>query len=117
MNGKSARNTLKIAMEKRILNEFGAKILNEERLDIVVESRRGTRNSKHTEMLFACECDDVMCMETISMSTEEYTHMHSKTKYFVVKPKHVRFDLEEVIESFSNYSLVGKFFPHPSAPK
>jgi hypothetical protein len=104
---------LKVAMEKRILNEFGAKILNEERLDKVVKSRREERVSNHTEMLFYCECDAKACAETISLSTEEYERVHSKTKYFIVVPSHVRVDLEEIICSFSNYAQVGKFFPRP----
>ncbi len=107
---------LKVSMDKRILNEFGSKILNEERLDEVVKSRREVRLSGHAEMVFHCECDDEDCKETIALSTEEYEKVHSKTKYFVVVPSHVRLDLEEVINSFSTYVLVGKFFPRPGAP-
>src|SRR2546430_2602220 len=99
MNSKSPRDTLKVAMEKRVLNEFGAKILNEERMDSVVESRKGTRTSEHAEMLFTCECDDEDCSETISMSTEEYKHVHRRTKHFAVVPSHVRLDLEEIISA------------------
>lgn len=106
---------LKIAMEKRVLNEFGSKILNEERLERVVESRRGTNLSPHSNMTFRCECDDRDCTESIQMSTEEYQKVHRKTRYFVVVPSHVRVDLEEIITSFSNYVLVGKFFPHPAS--
>jgi hypothetical protein len=104
---------LKVAMEKRILNEFGAKILNEERLDKVMRSRREERVADHVEMLFSCECDAKSCTESISISTEEYERVHSKTKYFIVVPSHVRLDLEEIITSFSTYAQVGKFFPRP----
>lgn len=113
MDDKLPTEALKVAMEKRILNEFGAKILNEERLDNVIKSRRGQRASDHAEMLFHCECDTKSCMETISISTEEYERVHSKTKYFIVVPSHVRLDLEEIIFSFTNYAQVGKFFPRP----
>ena len=102
----------KIATEKRILNEFGAKILNEERIDQVMDARRSTRHSPHSEMLFHCECDDSECTETISMSTEEYESTHRKLKNFVVVPLHIRLDLEEVVATFSTYVLVRKFFPH-----
>jgi hypothetical protein len=104
---------LKVAMDKRILNEFGAKILNEERYDTAIRSRRGSTHSEFAEMLFHCECDDQDCGETISMSTEEYQKVHTKTKYFVVVPSHVQLDLEEIIDSFKTYALVGKFFPRP----
>lgn len=115
MQSESPTEALKIAIEKRILNEFGSKILNEERLDRVVESRKAANQSPHSDMSFLCECDDKVCGETILMSTEEYQRVHRKTKYFVVVPSHVRLDLEEVISSFSHYVLVGKFFPHPAS--
>jgi hypothetical protein len=113
MDDKLPTKALRVAMEKRILNEFGAKILNEERLDKVVRSRREERVSHHAEMLFYCECDAESCTETISLSTEEYERVHAKTKYFIVVPSHVRLDLEEIISSFNTYAQVGKFFPRP----
>ena len=115
MHTNTHMETLKVAVEKRVLNEFGAKILNEERMDKVVDSRRGGRTSEHSEMLFACECDDLTCTKKITMSTEEYKHVHNKTKYFIVTPDHVQFDLEEIIEKFHNYSLVAKFYPRKQA--
>jgi hypothetical protein len=104
-------------MDKRILNEFGAKILNEERADKAIKSRRGSTLSYHSDMEFHCECDASACAETIFMSTEEYQRVHSKTKYFVVIPSHVQLDLEEIITSFTNYALVGKYFPRHSNEK
>lgn len=106
---------LKISMEKRVLNEFGSKILNEERMDEVVQLRKGSRLADHAKMNFHCECDAAECHDTISMSTEEYQKVHSKTKNFIVIPSHVRLDLEEIIGSFGNYALVAKFFPHPKS--
>jgi len=114
MDVKPPTAALKVAMQKRILNEFGAKILNEERLDKMVRSRREERMSPHINVTFLCECDAESCAETISLSTEEYERVHSKTKYFIVVPSHVRLDLEEIISSFTNYAQVGKFFPRPS---
>ncbi len=113
MNDKLPIEALKVFMEKRILNEFGSKILNEERLDKMVKSNRKERLSPHAAMIFHCECDSQDCTETISISTEEYGKVHSKTKYFIVVPSHVRLDLEEIISTFGNYVLVGKFFPRP----
>lgn len=103
---------LTIAIEKRVLNEFSAKILNEERIDQVTESRKGTRLSAHSDMSFNCECDEKGCEEIIMMSSEEYQRVHRKTKQFVVVPPHVRLDIEEVTASFHNFVLVEKFFPH-----
>jgi hypothetical protein len=114
MDEKLPTEVLKVAMQKRILNEFGAKILNEERLDKMVRSRREERVSPHINVTFFCECDSESCAETISLSTEEYEKVHSKTKHFIVVPSHVRLDLEEIISSFTTYAQVGKFFPRPS---
>jgi len=114
MDEKLPTEALKVAMQKRILNEFGAKILNEERLDKMVRSRREERVSPHIDVTFFCECDAESCSETILLSTEEYEKVHSKTKYFIVVPSHVRLDLEEIISSFTSYAQVGKFFPRPS---
>lgn len=115
MTNNKVAQALKVAVDKRILNEFGSKILNEERLDKVFASRKTSRTSPHAEMQFHCECDNKDCAETIMMSTEEYQQVHRKTKYFVVVPSHVRLDLEEVVTSFHNYILVSKFFPRSTS--
>ncbi|MBW4061985.1 hypothetical protein HJC99_05435 [Candidatus Saccharibacteria bacterium] len=114
MKSLSPEEALKIAVEKRILNEFGSKILNEERLDKVLSyhDKADRRLAVHSVMSFHCECDDATCEETIELSTEEYVQMHHKTKQFIVVPSHVRLDLEEIISSFGKYALVAKYFPH-----
>jgi hypothetical protein len=112
MNDQTPAEAIQIATEKRILNEFGSKILNEERMEHVVESRKGTRLSTHSDMTFRCECDDKTCDKTIQLSTEGYRHVHTKTKHFIVVPPQVRLDLEKIITSFNDYVLVEKFFPY-----
>jgi hypothetical protein len=99
-------------LEKRILNEFASKILNEEKMDQHVQKQTG-RLSEFSEVPFHCECDDEDCTAFISISTEEYQKIHSRTRNFVVIPDHVRLDIEEILTSFTNYTVVGKFFPHP----
>jgi len=111
MTGRASTKDHQVATQKRVLNEFSSKILNEERLDKVTESRKTSRLSPHADMAFHCECDDQACTETIMMSTEEYQQVHHKTKQFVVVPAHVRLDIEEIITAFNNYVLVAKFFP------
>ena len=115
MQDKARQQTLKIALDKRILNEFSQKILNEERLDQVLHFRSKAlkRLAQYTDTIFGCECDDAACLETIALSTEEYLKMHEKTKNFIVIPSHVRVDLEEIVSSFKSYVVVAKFFPHP----
>ena len=116
MDSLRAAKALKVSADKRVLNEFGSKILNEERLDKAVRTRRETRLSTFAPMIFSCECDEMDCTETISLSTEEYEKVHTKTKYFIVVPGHVQLDLEEVITNFAAYVLVGKYFPRSGMP-
>lgn len=94
--------------EKRVLNEMDAKVENEEKLDGVAKARKSSQKSLHDTIRFDCECDDKACREKISMSTEEFKHVHAKTNSFIVFPGHVQLDIEEVITSFSNYVTVAK---------
>ena len=113
MSNNSPTKALQIALEKRILNEFASKILNEEKLDSHIKSQRSSRLSEYSEVAFHCECDDETCTEFVSISTQEYGKVHSRTRNFVVLPSHVKLDIEEIILSFPKYTVVGKFFPHP----
>jgi hypothetical protein len=103
----------KTSKDERVLNEFGAKIGNEKKLDAVVDARSTSEKSLHDIMQFDCECDDRECQEKISMSTEEYVKVHHRSNSFVVIPNHVRLDIEEVVTTFSNYATVTKIFPRP----
>jgi hypothetical protein len=111
MPEKSIIAAHKASKAKRVLNEFDTKIINEEKLDKVVESRETSHQSSHSVMSFKCECDNKACPETIQMSTEEYQQVHRTTKSFVVVPRHVRLDLEEIVIAFSDYVIVAKLFP------
>src|SRR5665213_2174509 len=111
MNEALPHDTLRVSKEKRLLNEFEAKILNEATIEKVVEARRISHTPEFSEVLLRCDCDDKKCTDTISISIEEYQHVHPQTKNFIVSRNHVNFDLEEVISSFPNYVLVAKVFP------
>jgi hypothetical protein len=100
--------------DERVLNEFGAKIGNEKKLDEVVDARQEGDKCLHDILPFDCECDDRECDEKISMSTEEYMKVHHRSNNFVVIPSHVRLDIEKVVTSFSNYTTVTKLFPRPT---
>lgn len=107
---------VKISLDKRILNEFASKILNEETLDEVGDlNKRAKRPEPLMDVLFNCECDDAACTETISMSTEMYARTHRKTKQFVVVPSHIRADIEAIKDRLSTYAVVAKYFPYPKS--
>jgi hypothetical protein len=100
-----------LSAKKRLLNELKAKVLNEEKSDTVIGMRKGTSISDRADMLFGCECDKEDCEERIAMSTQEYAGVHRKHMHFIVVPSHVRLDIEEVVNSFSNYCVVRKIYP------
>ena len=108
MNDRSSKSTLEVGTEKRIRNEFKSKVINEKRMDRVVEAKKGKPGSSHSEMQFNCECDHQECREVISLSTEEYQRVHREANYFIVFPSHVHLDIEKIISSFSNFALVEK---------
>ena len=113
MKESSPTQALQIALEKRILNEFASKILNEVKFDRRAISRKSLRLSEFSDVAFHCECDGDACTEYVSISAEEYSEAHARTRNFVVVPAHIRLDIEAIITSFSKYLVVDKFFPHP----
>ena len=103
----------KPSANKRILNEIEAKEQNEVSADVVTELRKDVEVSEYADMLFSCECSIQDCPETISISTQEYEHVHQKSMHFIVIPSHVQPDIEEIVASFPNYCVVRKLFPKP----
>lgn len=113
----TGENRLKISKDKRILNEFATKIINEERRDKIIDSRgRSNRLSPFTDTLFRCECDDPECTDSIQIPPEEYAKVHHRTNQFIVVPSHVKLDLEEIVISLPSFVVVEKYFPN-SKPK
>lgn len=109
-------STIKTSLDKRILNEFASKILNEERVEKVTGMRnRANQLDPFLDTIFHCECDDKECEETIKMSTELYARLHKKTKQFTVVPDHVRHDIEDVGEKYPSFVVVEKYFPYPKS--
>jgi len=105
---------LQVSQDKRVLNEFSSKILNEERVEKLANIRsRAHHLAPFSDTTFHCECDDADCDNTISMSTEMYEQVHKKTKQFIVVPAHVRLDIENVMVRLPAYVVVEKHFPHP----
>ena len=110
---QSAGKVSQMSAKKRILNELTAKVRNEHSADQVTKLRKGTNASEYAEMTFVCECDRKDCPETISLSIQEYNHVHAKLMHFIVVPAHVQLDLEIVTETFPDYYVVEKLFPRP----
>jgi hypothetical protein len=107
---------IKVSLDKRILNEFASKILNEERVDEVDYLNEQAKSPDPLmDVLFNCECDNGACAETISMTTEMYVRSHRKTKQFIVVPSHMRVDIEDIKDRLPAYAVVEKYFPYPKS--
>jgi hypothetical protein len=57
-----------------------------------------------------CECPDETCTERITMTPEEYEELRSNPTHFAVAPdmKHVRPEVESVLERHERYWMVEK---------
>jgi len=59
---------------------------------------------------WVCECPDEGCAEPIAMTPEEYEDLRANATHFAVFPddKHVRADVESVVEKHERYWVVEK---------
>lgn len=57
---------------------------------------------------FSCECADLGCIETLSMTVNEYEAVRSHPNQFVVLPGHVYPEVERVLAETDHYVLVAK---------
>ena len=58
--------------------------------------------------VIACECADVSCIQTISLSPDDYEHVRSHPNSFAVLPGHVYPDVEDVVSENGGYAIVRK---------
>ena len=111
----SPKSSVAKSDERRILNEIAFKVRNEAQVNRIIDERSSNGGfADFQESLFQCECDDSACTELINISLEEYTRSHTHLMRFIVIPEHIQTDIEKVIETFSNYAIVHKFFPDKS---
>lgn len=57
---------------------------------------------------FKCECSDENCNKRIPIKLSEYKKIHENRSAFIIKLKHQVKEIEEVIISEENYSVVQK---------
>jgi hypothetical protein len=57
---------------------------------------------------YVCECSNVDCVETISLTREEYESVRSYPAVFVVTPGHEIHEVERIVAEDDGYTLVEK---------
>jgi hypothetical protein len=91
-----------------------------------VSARNGTRNqalmrdlneqvcalapfsTSEDTVLVMCECTEVSCSLTLSLSPEEYEQIRSSPTQFVVRPDHALTEGEKIVQETPEYVVVEK---------
>ena len=63
---------------------------------------------------FLCECGDIDCAQTITLTLSEYEALRAEPDRFAVLPGHEQLDVEEVVERHEGYVVVRKHAGGPA---
>ena len=93
------------AREKRLaLNEAMFREINER-----LESRLQTFTREgQPQLTVLCECANPDCTERLTLTPDEYEHVRSDTRQFVIAPGHEYIDIEEIVSQTDRYEIVRK---------
>lgn len=72
---------------------------------------RGEEKWPSEEPTFICECCDLSCVEEVSLSLDDYRHIHKDPRRFIVKPGHEVLEIEKVIDDRGAFKVVEKIGP------
>lgn len=72
----------------------------------VNERLRETIGSEQSPLDFLCECSSEDCIETISLSLEDYDRVRSHSNLFFVAPGHERLEVERIVDQEDGFLLV-----------
>lgn len=90
---------------------LGAAARNEELFRTVneqIESVSETVPATDPNMAFLCECDNVECVEKLSVTVAEYESVRAVPTHFLVFPDHVDPQVEHVVSSNERFAVVAK---------
>lgn len=87
---------------KRVANQALFRTVN----DRISDLNAALADQLDLETGFICECPDFSCTETIAIPIEDYRHIREEATWFVVTPRHVDHELENVVESRDLYVVV-----------
>jgi hypothetical protein len=91
-------------VRRRAENEALFRSLNEANRGNEIES--GTDANDPID--FVCECSSTECMKVVSVSREEYEAVREGGSTFIVAPGHEEPEIEDIIVSHSDFSVVEK---------
>lgn len=77
-----------------------------------VDVFRGDGGDRNVEVMCECALDE--CNEMLSISSDEYRHVRSHARWFVVRPDHVVAQVESLVEDHGDWWIIEKD-PGPGA--
>ncbi|MEA2346247.1 MAG: hypothetical protein QOG62_34 [Thermoleophilaceae bacterium] len=66
------------------------------------------RHSGAAEEVYLCECTDRACLERVRLSRDQYEAVRGDSSHFVIVTGHVTPDVEKVIATHGDWSVVEK---------
>jgi hypothetical protein len=60
---------------------------------------------QHT-YVFYCECPDAGCEQGLALTEDEYEHVRSQARWFLVAPGHASTEIEQVVERLAQFEIV-----------
>jgi hypothetical protein len=99
------------SQQRRAENEVVFKQINE-RVMYLAKRVLDTDSQTNLSLNFYCECADEVCHDDIPIPLDEYEHLRSNNRQFLVKAGHEQPDIEKVT-SHQGYFIVEKFFTPP----
>jgi hypothetical protein len=91
-------------VRRRARNEALFRSLNEQINDMEI----GKATDPSDPIDFVCECSSAECMKVVSVSREEYEAVREGGSTFIVAPGHEEPEIEDVLASYSGFSVVEK---------
>ena len=68
----------------------------------------GDRLPAGEKYTFFCECSDANCTERIELSRDEYEHIRTNSRRFVLARGHIAPEIEHVVEQETDHVVVEK---------
>jgi hypothetical protein len=102
---------LNYSKQRRVKNEQlfydMNKRIQETAKELVMQSKT---EKEDLTLKFACECSDASCIQKIELDVAAFEKIHNIDDQYVVIPTHEQLDIENIIKTFPDYSVVKKFY-------
>lgn len=102
------RRQIENEMIFRNANEKVGDDINELDIQLIKDDYPELASGKDIILHFICECSDENCAERIPLKLSFYQKIHKNRDAFIIKPNHQVKEIEKVIRTEKDYSVVEK---------